>query len=262
MQKNDYIRFSIDAGVNATYQKIHNPRGKGNSLTEVLCLAKEIKLVNHEISLGYSFVICWDGIMFNGKHVPQNIEEIPLAYQNCIDYNFNYLSLKPCLVKEPEKPVETICDDMLEESISKICFEIKKQIQFAKKDCLENIPIVQSVNLRGLLNGSLARLRSQPRICHAGFFRQVITPIGIYHCPAYRGSAIALLGDALGYITQESANLSYRTTTEFLMRFDAGMECKNIACFYNDFNHSIQNLIDSDEDLCKLENIPDQEFFF
>jgi organic radical activating enzyme len=260
--RNDYIRFSIDAGVDSTYQEIHNPKGKGNSLTEVLCLAKKIKLENPVISLGYSFVICWDDTIVNGKRVPRNIEEIPLAYQNCLDHNFDYLSLKPCLVKKPEKPVETLCDAIQEDCKSNICLDIEKQIQLAEQNINENIPIVQSVNLRGLLKNNLARLRSQPRICHAGFFRQVITPMGIYHCPAYRGSEIARIGDSLGYTSQKSANLSYMKTTELLMRFDAGLGCKDIACFYNEFNHSIQKLIDSDEDFCKIESIPDQDFFF
>ncbi len=263
MKKNDYMRFSLDAGVDETYLKIHNPKGKGNSLKDVLCLAKEIKIKNRDVSLGYSFIICWDGITFDGGgQVPENIGEIPQAYQNCLDYNFDYLSLKPCLVKHPEKPVETIHDDMPGKCISEVCFEIQTQIRLAEQLVVKNIPIVQSINLRGMLANDLDRLRSQPKICHAGFFRQVITPFGVYHCPAYRDSEVALIGDALGYASQEAANSSYKKTTDLLMHFDAGIGCKDIACFYNEFNHSIQNLIDSDMNPRMIENKPDQEFFF
>jgi hypothetical protein len=262
MQENDYIRFSIDAGINATYQKIHNPRGKDSSLKDVLCLGKEIKQSNQKISLGYSFVICWEGIISNGKSVPRNIEEIPLAYRNCRDYHFDYLSLKPCLIKEPQNPVETICDDKPGNDLVQVCRDIRKQIRIVENNIDENIPIIQSINLRGMLNGNLNSLRVQPRICHAGFFRQVITPHGIYHCPAYRGSDMAFISDSSGYTSQESANRSYIATTGLLMRFDASKGCKDVACFYNALNHSIQQLIDGNENLNEVESIPDGDFFF
>jgi len=262
MQENDFIRFSIDAGVNSTYQKIHNPRGKGNSLRGVLGLGKEIKQSNQKVSLGYSFVICWEGIVLNGKSVPRNIEEISAAYQNCRDYNFDYLSLKPCLLKEPQNPVETICDDRPGSNLVEVCRDIEKHIRIVENNIDANIPIIKSINLLGMLNGNLNRLRIQPKICHAGFFRQVVTPYGIYHCPAYRGSEIAFIGDLSGYASQESANRSYAATTRLLMGFNASERCKDVACFYNALNHSIQELIDDHEKLNRIESIPDRDFFF
>jgi hypothetical protein len=262
LQKHDYIRFSIDAATEKTYQKIHRPREKGNRMAQVLRLARKIKDNTDSIKVGYSFVVCWEGIYHNGRILTKNIDEIPLAYQNCIEFRFDYLSLKPCLIKNASNPVEGIYGDSQRFEFSEVCRDIASQIALAEGNIVKDVPIILSLNLQGMLSNNLNKLKNQPKTCHAGFFRQVITPLGIYHCPAYRGTEAAYITDKLGYSNSNVAEVSYEKATELLMQFRADVSCKNIACFYNEFNHAIQHLIDSDTDLSELETFPDENFFF
>ena len=261
LKPKDYIRFSIDAGIDSTYQKIHRPKGSGNSLQDVLNWAQVIKKTNPQISLGYSFVVCWEGIRYNNNLVPNNIKEIPIAAKNCIDNKFDYLSLKPCLVKFNNYGVETLFYKEEKDKIAKVSSEIKREIAAAKDIAENKLKIVESVNMSAMLNGTLDNLRRQPLLCHAGFFRQVVTPHGIFHCPGFRGSKDAFLSNSDGYSTEKSMKDTKNKATQILMEFNASMRCKDIACFYNGVNWSIQNLIDSNEDLDSLEITEDSDFF-
>ncbi len=259
LKMSDYIRFSIDAGTDATYQVLHSPPKK-QTLFDILNLARKIKHFNSSVSIGYSFVICWDNITINGNQIQSNMKEIPQAYQNCIDYSFDYLSLKPCLTKSISNPVESIYISP-NDDFSHISQEIKRNIKIAEENNIKNKPIIQSINLKYMLANEISTLQTQPQICHIGFFRQVINPIGIYHCPAFRGSQIALIKDSLGYSSNQSIKQTYQSTTELLLNFNANISCKDIACFYNGFNWSIQKLIDSNINLDELNIYPDNDFF-
>ena len=44
-----------------------------------------------------------------------------------------------------------------------------------------------STNLRVLEEGNWREFTRQPRTCHMQALRQVLTPMGLYNCPAHRG---------------------------------------------------------------------------
>src|SRR4030042_809823 len=60
-EEKDWIRISIDAAREETFQDLHRPR-TGVKLRQVLENAKKVKQENPAVSLGYSFVIVWEGM--------------------------------------------------------------------------------------------------------------------------------------------------------------------------------------------------------
>ena len=54
----------------------------------------------------------------------------------------------------------------------------------------------ESTNLRVLEQGSWRDFTRQPRTCHMQALRQVLTPMGIFNCPAHRGVEKARVGGA------------------------------------------------------------------
>jgi MoaA/NifB/PqqE/SkfB family radical SAM enzyme len=256
----DWIRFSLDAGTDATYQMIHNPHGKGNTLESVLRSVRNIKACAPSVTVGYSFVVCWNGLVFDGVPLPDNINEIPLTAEMAAEYGFDYLSLKPCLVKDPGNPVETLALKEDADSLLEICRRLRQRIDEARERVDGQLKIYLSVNLIAMLEDRLEEMRQQPETCHIGFFRQVISPLGVYHCPAFRGDPIARVADRTGYASSDDAERSRVATARRLLDYDAHQGCRNIACIYNGVNRAIEELI-AGKNPPDLEDVPDEEFF-
>jgi hypothetical protein len=232
----------------------------------LLAQVNQLKRKAPDVNIGYSMIICSEGTKFNGVEVPDNIDQIPRAAIKAKKYGFNYLSLKACLIKQPDYPVEKMsievaCPIKNSQYMSDTISRIQEKVKEAKEITENKIDIILSKNLTGLLNQELDLLRNQPKTCHIGFFRQVISPLGVYHCPAYRGSQSAYVGASDSYSKKERIPSLQKATAKNLLEFDASHNCKDIACFYNDVNNYIENLITSGADLNNLKISPDEELF-
>jgi hypothetical protein len=93
------------------------------------------------------------------------------------------------------------------------------------------------------------------------FFRTVVTPFGIFHCPAFRGVEEAKIGEREGYLSEEKLMGSLKKTAESILTFDAEEECKDVGCFYNRSNWWLEKFIHSREDINQIEEIENDNFF-
>ncbi|MCE2725337.1 MAG: radical SAM protein [Planctomycetaceae bacterium] len=253
-QPTDWVRFSIDAATNETYQDIHfGQAGKKprNTLAEILSNGRSIKDANPAIQLGYSYVVVPPGQEYHGRKLRDNIDEIPGAAANAREHGFTYLSLKPCLIKR-ELEGETLMYGVRPDEIAALTARIRDRIAAAEA-VAGDVRIVQSQNLVALLAGRLDVLREQPAICYAGFLRQVVSPFSIVHCPAWRGDVRAQVGTKLGYADPQAAAATAAATVQNLLHFNATRTCADIACFYNSMNRSIEHVIESDMPVEELE---------
>jgi hypothetical protein len=112
-----------------------------------------------------------------------------------------------------------------------------------------------------MLSQETERIKRQPKRCHLQYFRTVVTPFGIYHCPAFRGIDIAKIGEKDGYLTEAKFEASLEKTARSIRAFEAERECKDVGCFYNDTNWWLENFIHSDQGIGHLENVEDDNFF-
>ena len=253
-QPTDWVRFSIDAATNETYQDIHfGQAGKKprNTLAEILSNGRSIKDANPAIQLGYSYVVVPPGQEYHGRKLRDNIDEVPGAAANAREHGFTYLSLKPCLIKR-ELEGETLMYGVRPDEIAALTARIRDRIAAAEA-VAGDVRIVQSQNLVALLAGRLDVLREQPAICYAGFLRQVVSPFSIVHCPAWRGDVRAQVGTKLGYADPQAAAATAAATVQNLLHFNATRTCADIACFYNSMNRSIEHVIESDMPVEELE---------
>jgi hypothetical protein len=253
-QSTDWVRFSIDAATNETYQDIHfGQAGKKprNTLAEILANGRSIKEANPAIQLGYSYFVVPPGQEYHGRRLRDNIDEIPGAAVNAREHGFTYLSLKPCLIKR-EVEGETLMYGVRPEEIAALIARIRDRIAAAEA-VAGDVRIVQSQNLVAMLAGRLDVLREQPQICYAGFLRQVVSPFSIVHCPAWRGDVRAQVGTKLGYADPEAAAGTAAATVRNLLGFNATRTCADIACFYNSMNRYIEHVIESDVPVEELE---------
>jgi sulfatase maturation enzyme AslB (radical SAM superfamily) len=260
LEEKDWLRISIDAARQDTFAKSHRPKG-GVTLDDILHKARQVKLKNPKISLGYSFVIVWEGIEIGGHPLFANIDEIPQAVQLAKDFAFDYISFKPCLLKHGVSQKESLFDPPDVDRENKVIEDIRLNLARAGDTADGKIKILESLNLKALIDRKVHELKRQPEICHLQCFRTVLSPAGIYHCPAFRGNPKAKIADQRGYLEGQPLQKTFGNLTRSIENFDAEKECAVIACFYHHANWWLEDFIHSDKSAEELEEIVDTDFF-
>jgi len=261
LEKGDWVRLSLDAASQDTFEKTHLPKKK-ILLKDILANAQNIKKSNPDISLGYSFVIVWDDVFLNGKRLYSNIGEMAGAVKLAAEYSFDYVSFKPCLVRLEDSHKESLFDFSEKEKEGKIIFDIKHNLKQAKQAAQGNIKLLESVNLQAIVDNKVDELKRQPKTCHMHFFNTVVTSAGIFHCPAFRGVDNARIADPCGYCDQKLFDETLNSTANSIKNFNAEKECGIVGCFYHHVNWWVEDFICSDKKISELSTIENDNFFF
>ena len=260
LEEKDWIRISLDAAREETFQALHRPKTKV-TLKRILEQAQKIKQMNSKVSLGYSFVIIWNGVEFQGKELASNLEEMSEAVALAKEHSFDYVSFKPCLVRLESSQRESLLDHVDENQERTIVEAIRVRLEEAKKAATGQIKILESINLKAMLNYAAGTIKKQPRRCHMQFFRTVVTPIGIFHCPAFRGVEKGKIGEKDGYASDSKFTESLVRTGASIQTFDAEQECHEVGCFYHPTNWWLDDFIRSHQDVREITHVEDDNFF-
>jgi hypothetical protein len=207
-------------------------------------------------------VIVWEGVEINGKRLHSNMDEMARSVERAGEFSFDYVSFKPCLVRFNDSHRETLLKNVEKTKERDIIDRIKGHLQEARHLARGDVKILESSNLKAMLNQETDQIKRQPKRCHIQFFRTVVTPFGIFHCPAFRGVEEARIGEATGYLSEVRFRGSLLRTAKSIMTFNAEEECKEVGCFYNRSNWWLDKFIRSEEDAQELEKIENDNFFF
>ena len=260
MEKKDWLRLSLDAATQKTFEMSHRPRFRVN-LLDILANARAIKSANPDISLGYSFVIVWEGIRLNGNELCPNIQEMADAVRLAGQYQFDYVSFKPCLIRLQGTQKESLLDHIEREQEQKIRQAVRSSLQKAKDAAAGTPAILESINLRAMMEDRVEELKTQPHSCHLQFFRTVVSPSGIFHCPAFRGVDKARVAGSAGYADKQDFDKTLQNVGKSITEFDAIRECSVVGCFYHHVNWWIEDFIQSDRSVDEIQQIEDDNFF-
>ncbi|MBI5079627.1 radical SAM protein [Candidatus Wolfebacteria bacterium] len=235
LSRKDWVRLSLDAGSDDTFQRMHNPK-MVVALEEICSWASRIRKVN-PISFGFSFIIAWQGAKRGDVPIIQNIDEIVTAAKLARRYGFSYISFKPILTRYPSGA------EVMDAGVIENFALIREKIAEAKTYETADFKVIESVNLKVLLNGDWHNFTNQPRICHMQAFRQVLSPLGLYNCPAHRGVPKARIAGKNAFSSAEKSDETREATAGILSRFDASRECKEITCLYNPVNIWLERIV-------------------
>lgn len=260
LREKDWVRISIDAGGEEVFQALHAPRTQV-TLRGILEKAKKLKKKNPLVSLGYSFVVVWEGVEINGKRLRSNLDEMTRSVELAREFSFDYVSFKPCLVRWDESQRETLLKDIGKTKEEEIIDQLKVHLQETRQAAGDQVKILESSNLKAMLNRETDQIKKQPARCHMQFFRTVVTPFGIFHCPAFRGVEEARVGMTDGYRSETKFRETLQRAAELIRTFDAKEECKDVGCFYNRTNWWLEEFIHSKEGVQSLEKIENDNFF-
>ncbi len=260
LQDKDWLRLSIDAATQQTFEASHKPKIPV-TLQEILSSACDIKRSNPALSLGYSFVIVWEGLQLNGKPLQQNVSEMADAVRLAAEHQFDYVSFKPCLIRLADSQKESLLPDTDKSNEERIRDNIRRNLDMARAASRGETDILESVNLTALINNEVVELKNQPQTCHMQYFRTVLAPSGIFHCPAFRGVDKARIGKSDDYDGSASFHETLRTVAGSIDAFNAHEECRDVGCFYHHANCRIEDFILSGRPVDELEAMENDNFF-
>ncbi len=262
LQERDWVRLSLDSGTNETFRAMHKPGSKKCTLEWICEHIPAIKKLNSKFMIGFSFIIVWKDCETNDMKIIENVDEIVTATRLAKQHQFDYISLKPFLTRAEINNAEIVGIDKEQEHVESIMSKIRNAVNQAKELEDENFAVVESTNLRVLENGTYMNYTEQPHNCHMQYFRQVLSPLGVFNCPVYRHVPQALLGEKHAYATEEGLKATQRNTLQLIEAFDAAQECKDVTCLYNHANWFIEDLINHPEKLESLDSSFDRNDFF
>ena len=262
LDKNDWIRLSLDSGSNETFRAMHKPGSKKVTLDWICSHIKPIKQKNPEVQIGYSFIIVWDDCETNNFLIIENLDEMEEAAARAKDSGFDYISFKPFLTRGEVNNQEIVALSQDEPTIENVMQKIRSRIEKSKELEDADFKVVESTNLKVFENGSYQQYTEQPHNCHMQFFRHVLSPLGVYNCPVYRHVPQALLGGKHSFETEQGVQELQKNALRLIDSFDATEECKEVTCLYNHANWVIEGLIQNPEELdVLLSEVSGQDFF-
>jgi len=243
LEEGDWVRLSLDSGSNETFEAMHRPV-KALTLDDICSWVPHLRRKNPKPLIGFSYIIVWEGAEREADvPIHENIDEIVMATRRARDYGFNYISLKPFLTRRPDGS-EVMDPDAARQELDQIVARIRAAVDEAKTYETDDFKVVESINLRVLEQGTWHEYTKQPKTCHMQALRQVLSPLGLYNCPAHRGVDKAKLGDGTAWSgTDGVATAENAATAELLRRFDASVECSEVTCLYHGVNWWLEEAI-------------------
>lgn len=257
----DWVRLSLDSGSDETFQKMHKPK-KPVTLDQICEGIPPIKAKNPNFQIGFSYIITWKGATANDFQIVENIGEIGMATERAKKYKFDYISMKPFLVRAEKNNAEIVGLDQ-DSHLQEITKKIRESVDEAKRHYDgDGFRVVESTNLRVLMTQTWSDFVRQPTQCHMTFFRQVLSPLGLFICPVYRHVPHAQLGSKAAFGTDLNYQETRHAMKERILSFHATEECKEVTCLYNPANWWIEDLIQHPERLESLEASAENFDFF
>jgi hypothetical protein len=247
LDENDWVRLSLDAGTDATFQRMHRPK-KPITLEAICAGVRPLKERNPKPRVGFSFLIAWDGAEREaGAKIVENVDEIPLAARLARDSGFDYVSFKPFLTRA-DGGAEVMTLEGSAAGVAPVVARIRARVDEAKALATETFRVVESTNLRVLEAGTWRDYTAQPRTCHMQALRQVLSPLGVYNCPAHRGAEKAKVAPKDAWAGADRAPAAAASTAAILERFDASVECRAVTCLYHGANWWLERAVEDERE--------------
>ena len=251
LDANDWVRLSLDSGSDEIFQAMHKPLIR-ITLDEICEGVPKIKTINPNFKVGFSFIITWQNARINDTNIVENLDEMVQAAQRAKDYGFDYVAFKPFLTRAEENNAEIVDLNETQKHFDQIKRRISVLLEEAKKLESDSFQVYATTNLKVLLKGISEKYMNQPHQCHMQYFRQVLSPLGLYNCPVYRNQPNGRLGNLDAYSSKDLFNITLADTGQKIKTFDSAHECREVTCLYNTVNWWIEDLIENPE---KLESL-------
>jgi hypothetical protein len=252
LDENDWIRLSLDSGSDEVFQAMHLPK-KPITLDEICQNVLDVRKMGPKFQIGFSFIITWKGAFINDTKIVENKHEIIMGAERARKYGFDYVTYKPFLTRAAENNAEIVDLKDTHDQFEEIIAFIREEVDKAKTLATDTFSVFEATNLKVFENRSYKNYTQQPHQCHMQFFRQVLSPLGLYNCPVYRNQPHGHVGTKEACATEESFEDTRGNVAQLIHSFDAHHECREVTCLYNHVNWWLEEMIAHPELLDQIE---------
>jgi hypothetical protein len=261
LDERDWIRLSLDSGSNELFAAMHKPVVPDLTLDTICSWIPKIKAANGKPRLGFSYIIVWKGASREQVALHENIDEIVMAAERAKRYRFDYIAFKPVLERGLDG-AEVMDPAKAKEELALVVARIRAAVDQAKQLADETFDVYESTNLRVLEQGAWEKLTEQPHTCHMQALRQVLTPTGLFNCPAHRSVEKARIAGKEAYQDEAELGRTSGQLADLLGRFDAQHECAEVTCLYNQVNWWLERMIEDPREDVRIEPGEEREDYF
>jgi len=243
-----WTRVSMDAATKETFD-ILRPSKNGKSVFEKVLNNIENLAKRKKGKLGYSFLIRTEA-----DNIISNVHEIYEAAKLAKELGCDYFEIKPSynykngvahsLVKHSDKRIK----------------EIKNQLKKLEQLVDDKFSIIKAITLDDMLDGVIAKQIKEYNFCPVAELRTLITPLGVYVCPYWRGNNNFKLGDLKTTSFKEMWNSQHKKN--IMKWLNPSIHCANLHCLRHESNLEIIKIIEKLENGEMVETIEEFDRFF
>ncbi len=247
----NWVRVSMDAGTEATFHRIRPSVSGKPMFNKAIDNMRRLATIKKG-KLGYSFMIYAEGRFdpekrgeISDEDAFTNVNEILQAAKLAKEIGCNYFEVKP--MYDSNHYAIAQC-----EKVIKVAAE---QTEEAVKLSDDNFKVLRATKLRHVLAGEGVIEKKEYHRCAVAQLRTLVTPLGVFVCPYFRGREDMKIGDVRKTSFQEMWHGKQRA--EVLARLDPVKHCQ-MHCIRHDSNLIIEKMISGE---CTCETLEDYDLF-
>jgi MoaA/NifB/PqqE/SkfB family radical SAM enzyme len=227
-----WTRVSIDASSEEMFEKLRPTKGGGSKFSHIITNMRELAKIKTG-KLGFSFLIRSE---VEGDDIVSNIHEIYDSAVLAKDIGCDYFEVKPSYNYKND-----VAHSLVKHSDKRI-IEIKKELERLSELVDDNFAITKAITLDDSLNGVHKKQVKTYTTCPATELRTLVTPVGTFVCPYWRGKEEFNVGDAKNTHFKELWNSQKRKDIQQWL--DPSKHCANLHCLRHETNIEVLQMID------------------
>ena len=241
-----WTRVSIDASSEEMFKILRPTKGGGSKFHHIIDNMRKLAKIKTG-KLGFSFLIRSEA---EGDNIVSNIHEIYDAAVLAKDIGCDYFEIKPSYNYK-----NNVAHSLVKHSDQRIT-EIKIELERLSKLIDDDFTIIKAITLDDSLNGVQEKQVKTYTTCPATELRTLVTPVGTFVCPYWRGKDQFNIGDAKKNNFMELWNSTQRKDIQKWL--DPSKHCANLHCLRHESNIEILKMIEDIKNNKEIQTI--QEF--
>jgi MoaA/NifB/PqqE/SkfB family radical SAM enzyme len=173
----NWTRVSVDAASEDIFKKLRPTKGGGSKFHQVINNMRELAKIKKG-KLGFSFLIRTE---IEGDGIISNIHEIYDAAVLAKDIGCDYFEVKPSYNYK-----NGVAHSLVKHSEDRIK-QMKIELERLSELVDDNFSIIKAITLDESLNGVQKKQIKTYRTCPIAELRTLVTPMGVFVCPYWRG---------------------------------------------------------------------------
>lgn len=244
-----WTRVSMDASSEEIFKILRPTKGGGSKFYHIIQNMRKLAKIKKG-KLGFSFLIRTEA---EGDGMISNVHEIYDAAVLAKDIGCDYFEVKPSYNYK-----NNVAHTLVKHSKQRI-EEIKKELARLSELVSDNFSIIKAITLDDSLSGVQDKQVKTYNTCPATELRTLVTPVGVFVCPYWRGKKQFSVGDAKNTNFKELWTSEHRHKVQKWL--NPSSHCANLHCLRHETNIEILNIIDNVKNGKEVETVEEFDRF-